>query len=78
MEMIKTLGEFIVDKQAEYPGASGELSSLFASIRLASKIVHREINKAGLADITGAAGAENIQGESQQPAKIGCLRQREI
>ena len=70
MEIIKTLGEFIVDKQSEYPGASGELSALFASIRLASKIVHREINKAGLADITGAAGAENIQGESQQKLDV--------
>lgn len=70
MEIIKTLGEFIVDKQAEYPGASGELSALFASIRLASKIVHREINKAGLADITGAAGAENVQGESQQKLDV--------
>lgn len=70
MEIIKTLGEFIVDKQAEYPGASGELSSLFASFKLASKIVHREINKAGLADITGAAGGENVQGEAQQKLDV--------
>jgi len=70
MEIIQTLGEFIVDKQSEYPGATGELSSLFASIRLASKVVHREINKAGLADITGVAGGENIQGESQQKLDV--------
>ena len=66
MEITKTHGEFIIDAQHEHPDASGELSSLFASIRLAAKIVHREINKAGLADITGAAGAENVQGEAQQ------------
>ena len=46
-------GEFIVEKQHDFPHASGELSSLLASIRLAAKIVNREINKAGLADITG-------------------------
>lgn len=70
MEIIKTLGEFIVDNQREYPDATGELTSLFSSIRLAAKILHREINKAGLADITGAAGAANIQGEQQQKLDV--------
>ena len=70
MEIIKTLGEFIIDQQKEYPGASGELSSLFSSIRLAAKILHREVNKAGLADITGAAGAANVQGEEQQKLDV--------
>jgi fructose-1,6-bisphosphatase I len=70
MEITKTLGEFIIEKQAEYPEATGELSSIFASIRLAAKVVHREINKAGLADITGAIGNENIQGEQQQKLDV--------
>ncbi|MBV1872690.1 MAG: class 1 fructose-bisphosphatase [Gammaproteobacteria bacterium] len=70
MKMIKTLGEFILDNQKEYPDASGELTSLFSSIRLAAKILHRQINKAGLVDITGAAGAENVQGEQQQKLDI--------
>ena len=70
MEITKTLGEFIIEKQAEYPGATGELSSIFASIRLASKIVHREINKAGLVDIAGGVGSENIQGEQQQKLDV--------
>lgn len=70
MELIKTLGEFIIDRQMEYPGATGELTSLFSSIRLAAKILHREINKAGLADITGAASSENIQGEQQQKLDV--------
>ncbi|MEC6899697.1 class 1 fructose-bisphosphatase [Photobacterium piscicola] len=66
MTDIRTLGEFIVEKQSDFPHASGELSSLLGSIKLAAKIVNREINKAGLADITGAVGTENIQGEEQQ------------
>ncbi|MBU6955454.1 class 1 fructose-bisphosphatase [Hahella sp. HN01] len=70
MEIIKTLGEFIIDRQKDYPDASGELTSLFSSIRLAAKILHREINKAGLADITGAAGDENVQGEQQQKLDV--------
>ncbi|MGF1728678.1 class 1 fructose-bisphosphatase [Photobacterium kasasachensis] len=66
MSDIKTLGEFIIEKQNDFPHASGDLSSLLASIKLAAKIVNREINKAGLMDITGAVGKENIQGEQQQ------------
>nr|WP_086937622.1 class 1 fructose-bisphosphatase [Thaumasiovibrio occultus] len=70
MSDIKTLGEFIVDNQHDFPHASGELSSLLGSIKLAAKIVNREINKAGLVDITGAAGVENIQGEVQQKLDV--------
>jgi fructose-1,6-bisphosphatase I len=70
MEITKTLGEFIIEKQSEYPEATGELSAIFASLRLAAKVVHREINKAGLADITGAIGNENIQGEQQQKLDV--------
>ncbi len=66
MSGLRTLGEFIIEKQLDFPHASGELSSLLSSISLAAKIVNREINKAGLVDITGAVGIENVQGEEQQ------------
>lgn len=66
MSIQKTLGEFIVEKQSDFPHAKGELSALLSAIKLAAKIVNREINKAGLVDIAGASGVENIQGEQQQ------------
>ena len=66
----KTLGEFIINKQSEFKYSSGELSRLINSIRLAGKIVNHEVNKAGLVDILGAAGAENIQGEDQQKLDV--------
>ena len=65
-----TLGEFIVENQKDFPFATGELSQLLTSIRLAAKVVNREINKAGLADILGAMGSENVQGEAQQKLDI--------
>jgi fructose-1,6-bisphosphatase I len=37
---------------------------------LAGKIVNHEVNKAGLVDILGTAGAENIQGEDQQKLDV--------
>ena len=63
MGKITTLTEFITDQQALNPGAKGDLSRLLNDIAIASKIVHREINKAGLVDILGDVGQENIQGE---------------
>ena len=70
MSGMRTLGEFIVEKQADFPHASGDLSSLLSSIRLAAKIVNREINAAGLGDITGAVGTQNVQGEAQQKLDV--------
>ncbi|SMF04669.1 D-fructose 1,6-bisphosphatase [Alteromonadaceae bacterium Bs31] len=70
MKDLVTLGEFVIQKQHEYPGATGELSQIFGAIRLASKLVHREINKAGIADIVGSAGNENVQGEDQQKLDV--------
>ncbi len=62
---MKTLGEFIVEKQQDFPHATGELTALLSAIKLGAKIIHRDINKAGLVDILGTSGAENIQGEVQ-------------
>ncbi|MFN3342925.1 MAG: class 1 fructose-bisphosphatase [Flavobacteriales bacterium] len=71
MTKIKTLGEFIIEKQSDFPFASGELTRLLSSIRLASKIINREVNRAGLtSDILGSAGTENIQGEAQQKLDV--------
>lgn len=68
---MKTLGEFIVERQAEYPGATGELSGILSAIRLAAKIIHRDINRAGLTqDILGMSGDENVQGEIQMKLDV--------
>lgn len=66
MAGIKTLGQFIIEKQLDFPYAKGELSRLLRDIGIASKIVNREVNKAGLVDILGDAGSTNIQGEEQK------------
>lgn len=66
----KTLGEFIIENQAEFKYSSGELSKLINALRLAAKVVNHEVNKAGLVDILGAAGDTNIQGENQQKLDV--------
>jgi fructose-1,6-bisphosphatase I len=69
-ERNKTLGEFIIEKQEEFKYSSGELSRIINSIRLAAKVVSYKVNKAGLVDIVGAAGEQNIQGEDQQKLDV--------
>jgi len=65
-----TLGEFIIAQQQFSREATGDLTQILGAITLASKIVHREINKAGLIDIAGSSGLENIQGEDQQKLDV--------
>ncbi len=67
---ITTLTEFIIQRQSEYPHAKGALTRLLNDIATAAKIVNREINAAGLVDILGAAGQENIQGEAQKKLDV--------
>jgi fructose-1,6-bisphosphatase I len=69
-ERNKTLGEFIIEKQEEFQYSTGELSRIINSIRLAAKVVNYKVNKAGLVDIVGAAGEQNIQGEDQQKLDV--------
>ena len=66
MSVVKTLGQFIIEKQKDFPYAKGELSRLLRDIGIAAKIVNREVNKAGLVDIIGEAGTTNSHGESQK------------
>lgn len=70
MKKIITLTEFIIDRQGEIPGASGDLTRILNDIGIAAKFVHREVNKAGLADILGLEGAENVQGEQQKKLDV--------
>ncbi|SFC07756.1 fructose-1,6-bisphosphatase I [Flexibacter flexilis DSM 6793] len=65
-----TLDRFIMRKQEAFPYATGELSQLIRDIALASKIINREINRAGLINIAGMYGTQNIQGEEQQKLDV--------
>lgn len=85
LEKGQTLGEFIIENQKDFKYSSGELTRLLSSIKLASKIVNQKVNQAGLTDILGTLGKENIQGETQQKLDvfanevfIRTLSQREV
>ncbi|MFT4545678.1 MAG: fructose-1,6-bisphosphatase I [Bacteroidia bacterium] len=71
MQKVKSLGEFIVERQDDFKYAKGELSRLLSAIGLAARVVNREVNKAGLMEeILGDVGSENVQGEQQKKLDV--------
>ncbi|MDA3614002.1 class 1 fructose-bisphosphatase [Polluticaenibacter yanchengensis] len=63
---LMTLDEFTIYELRTVPHATGELSGLMRSIGLACKKINSQVNRAGLSDILGALGTENVQGEEVQ------------
>jgi fructose-1,6-bisphosphatase I len=52
-----------MEQERDFPLATGNLTGLLMDLIYAAKIISREVNKAGLVDILGLAGTENIHGE---------------
>lgn len=63
LKNLVVLDEFIIKRQSDFPYATGDLSKLLRDIGLAARIVNREVNKAGLVDILGFTGDNNVHGE---------------
>lgn len=61
-----TLDRHILERQRRIPGASGDFTGLFQAIALAGRVIASKVHKAGLADVLGATGAVNVQGETVQ------------
>jgi fructose-1,6-bisphosphatase I len=66
MELGTTLTRFLIEQQRKYPKATGDFTGLLAEIATAAKIISREVNKAGLIDLFGYQGGENVHGERVQ------------
>ena len=67
---IVTLDEFIIRRQKEHDDATGSISRLLRDIGIASKIINREVNKAGLVNILVVEGSENSTGDMVQKLDI--------
>jgi len=65
-----SLDEFIIEKQEDFPHATGELSSLLRTIGFAAKVINSKVNKAGLADIIGEAELSNATGDDVKKLDI--------
>ena len=68
--MITTVQQHILQQQADISEASGTFSWLLSGITLATKMIEAKIRAAGLTDVLGAYGKENVQGEQQQKLDV--------
>ena len=58
-----TIERHIAETQRRFPEARGNFSALMSNIAFAAKIISSAVNRAGLVDILGETGDENVQGE---------------
>ena len=72
----QTLEQFIIEQQDRFPHSTGAFSRLLRDISVATKVINRDIRRAGLLDVLGATGETNVQGEVQQ--KLDAIAHREL
>lgn len=74
---ITTIERFFTEQQRElFPEATGTLTALLYDIALSAKFIASQTTRAGLAQILGSTGEENVQGEEVQ--KLDRYAQRTI
>lgn len=61
---LMTVERHIAEQEHLHPFATGAFSTLLRDLMLAIRVISREVRRAGLADILGTTGDENVHGES--------------
>jgi len=67
---VVTIERHIFHEQKAFPDAEGTLTQLMYDIALAGKLIASRTTRAGLLDILGTAGHDNIQGEEVQKLDV--------
>jgi len=67
---IVTIERHIIEEERRQPGARGSFSDILTDMALAAKVISRQVNMAGLIDILGQAGHDNVQGEVVQKLDV--------
>ncbi len=82
---IVTITQHIREQQRAFPAATGDLSWILSGITLATRIIQSYVRRAGLANVLGEFGTENVQGEPVQKLDVvanetimRCLGYRDI
>jgi fructose-1,6-bisphosphatase I len=66
MAELVTLSQFLLDQERLHPGVGGTFTTVLTDLAVAAKMINREVTRAGLVDILGYAGHENVHGEKVQ------------
>jgi fructose-1,6-bisphosphatase I len=67
---VVTIERFIIEEERQVPDATGQLSGILYDLALAAKMIANKVRSAGLVDILGSHGEENVQGEIQQKLDV--------
>jgi fructose-1,6-bisphosphatase I len=67
---IITIERFVLEQQLIRPEATGVLTNLLYDLALAGKIIASRTLRAGLGEILGSTGEENVQGEEVQKLDV--------
>ena len=67
---VVTIERYVIEQERLHPEATGELSGILVDLALAAKMIAMKVRMAGVIDILGAAGTDNIQGEHQQKLDV--------
>jgi fructose-1,6-bisphosphatase I len=67
---VVTIERFIIEQERRFPGASGALSGVLRDFAVAAKMIANKVRSAGLADVLGSVGEQNVQGETQQKLDV--------
>ena len=65
-----TVSRFIIERQREVPGATGEFTILLSSLLTSFKSISSAVNRAGIHQIYGLAGDTNITGDDQKKLDV--------
>ena len=67
---IVTIQSHILQQQAQFPEATGDLSWILSAISISAKMIAAQVRRARLEDVLGSAGEHNVQGEQQQKLDV--------
>jgi fructose-1,6-bisphosphatase I len=62
-DKIVSIERHILEGERSHPGAAGDFSGVLRDLTMAIKLIWREVSKAGLVNILGEVGRENIHGD---------------
>jgi len=65
-----TLQSHVLGEERRHPGATGTLSWIISALSIAAKTIAAKLRTAGIEDVLGDIGAENVQGERQQKLDV--------
>lgn len=65
-----TLQAHMLAEERRYPGTSGHLSWIVSALAIAAKTIAAKLKNAGIEDVLGEVGRQNVQGERQQKLDV--------